>query len=187
MLLLLRRLKAFLGLMRRKPHSSSISHSFQTQLAAWIPPSIPDFSPAQSCITPHALVASSPQHFSNTFAKRQHQVSPMPIGRTPGDLSRAISLPIIKARCAAQGTRELESQDTNFATEFRKSVLALPKPSSHLLSARECTPPKSGAPESRLATSATDSSETSRLRKSGSPRNLSGRLWWVVEWGGVFP
>ena len=97
----------------------------------------------------------------------------MPIERNPGKVSRAISLPIIKARYAAHGTRELESQAINLAIEFFKSLQALPNHSIHLLSARECRPPKPCAPK--------------RLWKAVFLPILSACLRWVAEGIGVFP
>ena len=188
MLILFNRLKAFLASMRRNPHSSSISDSSQMQFAAWIQPLFPALRPVQSCIEPYAVVASSPQHFNTTSTKRQRQITPMPIWRTPGDLSTAISLSVMNAQYATKGTKKLESQATSFATKFCSSVLALPNPSSHLLWDNECTPPRPDAPKRRLVTPATVSSETSSFQKAGIfLHSLSGCLWWVVELGVFFP
>ena len=57
---------------------------------AWTAASMPDICPAQSCIDPAASCMSCWVICNIALAMIRHATSPIPIGRTPGFLSRAM-------------------------------------------------------------------------------------------------
>ena len=95
--------------------------------------------------------ASSPQTSRAHLDPGLSSVSPTPTGRTPGILPNPMSLPALRARCAAQGGLPLAFQRTNSATALRNSLLAAPKRSRRCCRSGASVPPGSPLPPSRRA------------------------------------
>ena len=126
---------------------------------ACTPPSTPASRPAQSWSAPHTSLALVPATFRKHLAVRRRQSSPIPTGRTPGSLSRATNLPLMRALIAAQGGVPLAIHSVKSATAMRRRLLALPCFKRRCLRRIESTPPKPAPPDKEPATSWTMSSE----------------------------
>eukprot|EP00957_Ditylum_brightwellii_P146441 11150172-Ditylum_brightwellii.AAC.1 len=63
---------------------------------------MPAFKPEQSRCIPHASVSSSPQTAMMHFPIIQKRISTIPAGQMPRHLSKAMSLPAMRAQYAAQ-------------------------------------------------------------------------------------
>ena len=74
----------------------SLSSLLKTSLMAWIATLLPHSCPAHSCMYPVARCISSLSIPRTAFPIILLTTSPTPIGRTPGFLSRAISLQAVK-------------------------------------------------------------------------------------------
>ena len=87
---LFRELNALEASTQRRPSVSSLSYySSQTQCTI---DSRADFCPAQSCLEPVTSITSCFNMLNAAFPINYRQTSPIPMGRTPGFLSNAISL-----------------------------------------------------------------------------------------------
>jgi hypothetical protein len=152
---------------RRNPRSSSAACCSHSRHMAWIPPSMQASRPAQSWSMPHTSFASPPMTKRTHLAARRIQLSLIPMGRMLGHLSRATSLPALRARYAAQGGESFASQSVSSQMAFRSAWFAPPKCSNQCWMDSVSDPPGPALPDSLLVTYSTTSLVISRLTKSG--------------------
>eukprot|EP00957_Ditylum_brightwellii_P145268 11064102-Ditylum_brightwellii.AAC.1 len=91
-----------------------------------MPPSMPDLSPPHICLAPHASAASSPHTNRRALPTHLCKASPIPMGRTPGYLSRPINRPATYAQMDAHGGNEFAIQQANCATDSLSFLLTAP-------------------------------------------------------------
>jgi len=78
---------------------------------AWMAPSIPALRPAQNLSDPQTKAALIRVAMQTALPITLHNVSPIPIGRTPGHLLRAIKREATNALISSQGTIDYKYGD----------------------------------------------------------------------------
>ena len=131
-------------------------------LVVCTPASIPETWPAQSCSDPTASSTSCLVIDRMVLAMMRLTVSPMPIGRTPGFLLRAMSLQVKKAEIHLGSTKEVHNRLAVAASERQRSPEAAPNEVHRLLQPWASTSEGPAAPSTHIATDLS---------------NRVGRLW----------
>ena len=111
--ILLMELKALLASTSR---AASVSSSRNASRTEWTAASQPESWPAQSWMEPAASSTSPLTTTRTALVMMRLAVSPMPMGRTPGHLSRAISL---QARSGPRPSGSTREEQSRFATSAR--------------------------------------------------------------------
>ena len=180
--ILLMELKALLVSMSRAASVSSSKNASQTE---WTAASQPESWPAQSWMEPAASSTSPPTTTTTVFVMMHLAVSPMPMGRIPGHLSRAISLQARSGPRLSGSTREGESRFATSARDWYRDLEAALKAVQILRHAWVSRPDGPAAPlvlsaMERMRRAAMLSKTTGGTSGGGSSREKSGEAGWLV-------
>ena len=134
---LLRQLNALEASANKTPWLPSL---LKTSLMAWIAALLPHSCPAHNCIYPVARCTSSLRIPRTAFPMVLLTVSPIPMGHTPGFLSKAISLQAVKEDKPSGSTYSVHSLLAINAMLLQRSDEALEK-DVHILHQPEASMP----------------------------------------------
>ena len=154
-----------------KRAASALSSQKRSRMAC-IAASHPATCPAQTCRGPAASAISSPMQYKMAFARILRGTSPIPIGRTPGFLSKGINLQATKGARNVGSISKVARQRATDAKELHRPTEASPNEEHKRCQAKASTPDGPAAPcvwnAARLITQA--SSESKRI---GSKQGVS--------------
>ena len=156
-------LKALLASTSR---AASVSSSWKLSRTECTAASHPDIWPAYSCAEPAASCTSSLITARTAFAMIRLAVSPMPMGRTPGHLSRAISLQARKGASPRGSRCEMQRRFAKSASAWHRSSEAVLKAVHNLLQAWASNPDGPAAPLTL--------SEVERIRRASMLSKMIG-------------